>query len=848
MKRRVTPLLVSGTLAAALLLAFAPKLLCLKQMAAGVPERHWCFSDIKALYDQRGFDVKAVPYADPPAGYPVAYIFEYPPGIGFPAYGLARLANTRLEFFLINALTLLLAAAVAAWALHRALASLNLPEWRLLLFAASPGLVVFGFHTWDLWSVAPAAAGLAAAASGRRRLAGVLFGLGAAVKWWPALLVLVLLFGPWARRASERPGRWSGWQRLSPGLLAMLTWAVLQLPATFVSPGNWWASMAFHFRRPPNPDGFYGVVRWAGRSLMPSWVWGEPFTYAVGIVGVVGLLAGVAYIATRLERHTLAPGDAALSLIVLFMLTSKVVSPQFILWLLPVAVISGVSWKRLLAVELPNAALWFSLAGQVIHLGLFRPLAVGRTLALAWVLVATLRTRSSNDASPVVQTAGQDGEGQNAADAGNPERLLLRPLRRLLTWAPQADGRMILLAAVAVYLTTIAAGRTAWGVDVWPLLGVPSGPSLFFDARNLTAAWECHRLGYDPLYESPCDPWGRPLMYLRPWLLLGVLGLGQSHTVALSVVLIAAMFLSFCLLIGRVPVGTGILLALAACSPAVMLAVERANMDIALFSLVAFSILSWGWWPNLSRVSSPVLMLLAATLKLYPVFALPAFLAARSRVAGRSALMCMSAFGIYVIYSLADVRHVAEIATQGQHFSYGARILIAHLYHHVGADTWAAPAAVKQLIALLPLGLIAIAVTVRFHRRLAPRGQPLTASPELLALHTGALIYLGTFAFANNFDYRLVFLLLTVPQLLEWIRSPAHPLSRLAAVTLLMILVLLWVGCLSEWLHLWDELASWVVAGLLAAVSAASMPRLNGIRGWFVDRPSGKGPITRAAS
>jgi hypothetical protein len=45
-----------------------------------VPERHWCFSDIKALYDQRGFDVKAVPYANPPADYPVNYVFEYPPG------------------------------------------------------------------------------------------------------------------------------------------------------------------------------------------------------------------------------------------------------------------------------------------------------------------------------------------------------------------------------------------------------------------------------------------------------------------------------------------------------------------------------------------------------------------------------------------------------------------------------------------------------------------------------------------------------------------------------------------------------------------------------------------------
>ena len=247
--------------------------------------------------------------------------------------------------------------------------------------------------------------------------------------------------------------------------------------------------------------------------------------------------------------------------------------------------------------------------------------------------------------------------------------------------------------------------------------------------------------------------------------LAGCIGLGQSHTVALSVVLIAAMFLSFCLLVGRVPVGTGILLALAACSPAVMLAVERANMDIALFSLVAFSILWWRWWPNLSRVSSPALMLLAATLKLYPVFALPAFLAARSRVAGRSALMCMSAFSIYVIYSLADVRHVAEIATQGQHFSYGRphphrSPVSSRGRRHLGRSGSCQATDRSD--------------TARAHRDRRGRPNPppprsartaVTARPELLGLHVGALIYLGTFAFANNFDYRLVFLLLTVPQL-----------------------------------------------------------------------------------
>jgi hypothetical protein len=420
-------------------------------------------------------------------------------------------------------------------------------------------------------------------------------------------------------------------------------------------------------------------------------------------------------------------------------------------------------------------------------------------------------------------------ESRSAAP-GSGERLLAGPLRRLLTWGPGTDGRVVLLGAVALYLGIIAAGRLVWGFDLWPFLGVPSGRSLFFDARNLTAAWECHRLGYDPLYANPCDPWHRPLMYLRPWLLLGVLGLDQSHTFALSVVLIAAMFLSFSVLVGRVPTGTGVVLAVAACSPAVMFAVERANMDIALFSLVAISILVWRAFPGPTRVISPCLVLIAATAKIYPVFALPAFVFARNRVAARAALLCLAAFGVYVVSSLRDVRHAAEIATQGQTLSYGARILIAHLYHQMGADRWAGPAALKQLLAALPLGFIAAAIAVRVHRRLAPRRDETTvATGSLVGLHAGALIYLGTFAVANNFDYRLVFLMLTLPQLVEWACMPAHRLSSLASTTLVGIIVLLWVGSLSEWLHLWDELASWAVAGLLAAVVAATVPSLESV-------------------
>jgi hypothetical protein len=404
--------------------------------------------------------------------------------------------------------------------------------------------------------------------------------------------------------------------------------------------------------------------------------------------------------------------------------------------------------------------------------------------------------------------------------------MVVERLRRVLTLGPDLDGRVVVLGTIAVYLSAVAAARSLWGIDLWPFLGVPSGPSLFFDARNLTAAWECQRLGYDPLYENPCDPWDRPLMYLRPWLTLGALGLDQSDTFAVAAVLITAMFGSFVALVGRVPGGTGLTLALAACSPAVMLSVERGNMDVALFSLVAIAMLLWRTWPGVARVASPILVLFGAVAKIYPFFALPAFLAARSRIAAHTALVCTALFGMYIAWNLSDVAHVAEIAIQGQLFSYGARILPAHLYHQVGADHWPGPAAVKQLVAAVPIGFITAAVAIYAHRRLSPPADDTTiATASMMALHAGALIYLGTFAVANNFDYRLVFLMLTLPQLAAWACVPTHRLSALAGVTLVAILVLLWVGSLSEWLDLWDELASWAVGGLLVAVLAATIPR-----------------------
>ena len=150
---------------------------------------------------------------------------------------------------------------------------------------------------------------------------------------------------------------------------------------------------------------------------------------------------------------------------------------------------------------------------------------------------------------------------RNAERAGSVRGTLERRLLTILTYRPDIDGRLLVVAVLGVVLPRRCRSAVPVELDIWPRLGVPSGPSLFFDTRNLTAALECRRLGFDPLVQNPCDPWGRPLNYPRVWLALRWLGLNQSHTVALALLFIIVFLGSILLLTGRVSLGRGSLVA-----------------------------------------------------------------------------------------------------------------------------------------------------------------------------------------------------------------------------------------------------------------------------------------------
>jgi hypothetical protein len=392
------------------------------------------------------------------------------------------------------------------------------------------------------------------------------------------------------------------------------------------------------------------------------------------------------------------------------------------------------------------------------------------------------------------------------------------------------DGRLLVVAMLAVYFAVVSVPRLLFDEDIWRLLGVPAESTIFYDARNVAAAADCRRLGHDPLVDNPCDPSGRPMNYPRMWLLLRFTGLHQSHTPVFGAAIVLLFITSVLFLVGRLTLRQGAIVAAALCSPAVMFAVERANMDLVLFALMVLAVVAWQARSETTRLLSPALVLVGAAAKLYGAFALPAFALSDHRRGRWITAGAVTVLAAYLALTADDIAKVARAPEGGLLYSFGARILIGHLYHQVVPSEWQGGTIVAQAIAVVPLVAVTVAVWLWARARLGP-GQPdpvPTGEGTLLAFHMGTLIYLGTFATRKNGDYRLVFLLLTLPLLLAWASSRMHgPRRRVARAGLGAVLAALWLGALSPYVGPADELASWALAVLFVALLAATVPPLG---------------------
>ena len=353
---------------------------------------------------------------------------------------------------------------------------------------------------------------------------------------------------------------------------------------------------------------------------------------------------------------------------------------------------------------------------------------------------------------------------------------------------------LVLIGMLCGYFALLLAlgGHGEWGE-----LGVPPLSPGFFDLRVVTSGWDCTR-DHIAWPNNPCDPAERPMTYPRIWMAASILGLGEDDTYLIGGLIVVTFFATAILVLPRrASLADALVYGLALCSPAVMLGVERGNVDLALFSVVAAAGLVMRRQPWGPPVAS-TLILVVAVLKLYPIAAIGML----ARLPRRTAVLCVATVGgLFAVYAAATFRDIQTIdrnLPQLAEYSYGLHILGGWLGRLVGPGR------------MWDVGLVALALVAAIVLRRRLRGPLRTGVPRELDLFwAGAGIYVATFALVRSFDYRLVFLLLTIPQLARWAwAGRALPIATLCAVFATLWLPSPWsnVPVLDAAIRRWNEL------------------------------------------
>jgi hypothetical protein len=319
------------------------------------------------VYERYGsaIDSGQMPYRD--------FALEYPPGalpvFALPALGGAHEDSFRRRFelemaFLGEVIVICLAVALVALGARR-------PRVLAVLGFAALAVVALGpvvLSRFDLWPAALTAAALAALLSGRLRLGHLALGAAVAAKLYPAVLVPLTLVYVWRRKGRR--------EALMCGGLLLLVLALAFVPFLIIAPDGVAHSVRTQAARPLQMESLGAALLLVGHNLFgfgltmdsshgsQNLAGAAPDTLAVtlSILQVAALIATWILFArgpaTR-ERLLLASAAA----LVAFVALGKVLSPQFLIWLIPVVPLvhgrRGLTASALLAAALVLTQLWF---------------------------------------------------------------------------------------------------------------------------------------------------------------------------------------------------------------------------------------------------------------------------------------------------------------------------------------------------------------------------------------------------------------------------------------------------------------------------------------------------------
>lgn len=346
-------------------LAFGVKYQCIRHgWIDGFQYTNLCYNDIQALYGRRGIQDGLMPYRDAAFEYPVltGMFMDLAGRVYRGLIGAGLVHDTADAGYFVVSSALLAPFAVGVSLILRP----RIPAGRLALWAVGVPTILYTFHNWDVLAVLGAVWGVAAYESRRDKQAGAALAAGASAKLFPAFLAPGMVLGRWAE--NDRRGA----LRLVLGFALMylavnLPWIVVSGGTPAVAPqevpgvqlrepgtNGWLGVWLFHADRYPD---FGTVWYWLGERATGlrdrswgadsyrSWVSLASF---ITFAGVTAALLAKGW-RRRREPQGLPVVAVGFGVVVGFMLTSKVYSPQFSLWATALMVLLNLRYRYVAA-------------------------------------------------------------------------------------------------------------------------------------------------------------------------------------------------------------------------------------------------------------------------------------------------------------------------------------------------------------------------------------------------------------------------------------------------------------------------------------------------------------------
>jgi hypothetical protein len=331
-----------SVLIAAVVTLFAGYLTKQACFAIGLGDSFYCWSDYAGLYVVRELGGGRFPYF-PPA-------LEYPAGLGLIVWATSAMTESALGFVRLTMAALAIAGLVTVCILWRDTGR------RALFFAAAPTLALYAFLNWDLGALVFGVAAISAFLHKRDVTAGILLGLGAGIKIFPALLLLPMAAERW------REGQLHAVAKIA--VAAGVAVLVLNVPVALASLDGWGHFLRFSSERPVD----WGTLWSAGCQTFGSNLCNN--------VPLVNRLSPVLFLVTSVVTWMLvtrlAPAiprwQLGLPLTILFFLTNKVYSPQYSLWILPWFALALPNLRMFLAYESVDLGIYVTTFGWQQHL------------------------------------------------------------------------------------------------------------------------------------------------------------------------------------------------------------------------------------------------------------------------------------------------------------------------------------------------------------------------------------------------------------------------------------------------------------------------------------------------